>query len=155
MPIEMRMETINNNYNNAISGWLTLFISALASRHLIIAEIYCAASLIMPAVLWPENRDKLKNNGQKTIQIISCNFTSILTTYTECQLFMWLWLRLRLCVRQRLVRPHNWGLSNWQAFPTVAKKMNSKHATIFGISLDNVQNLHNCRSDRKLTKLKC
>lgn len=75
-----------------------IYKRSLASRHLIITKIkYYAAFWLFDFshyALFYDAPKKKRDRKKKTIQIISCNFTSILTTYKECQLFMWLELSL-------------------------------------------------------------
>lgn len=83
----------NDNNNNAILRFIP-FKSALASRHLIMTKIYYAALRLFDSLpsLCPFYGPKQSNNTKssrqkkkkkKIIQIISCNFTSILTTYSR------------------------------------------------------------------------
>lgn len=83
----------NDNNNNAIL-WFIPFKSALASRHLIMTKIYYAALRLFDSLpslcpfLWTKTKQQhkkleTKKKKKKIIQIISCNFTSILTTYSR------------------------------------------------------------------------
>lgn len=83
----------NDNNNNAILCFIP-FKSALASRHLIMTKIYYAALRLFDSLpslclfLWTKTKQQhkkleTKKKGKKIIQIISCNFTSILTTYSR------------------------------------------------------------------------
>lgn len=94
----------NNNNNNAVLCFIP-FKSALASRHLIMTKIDYAASRLFDSLpslcpfLWTKTKQRQnKKTEQKTIQIISCNFTSILTTYSRVSVIYVTHLAMYPCI---------------------------------------------------------